>query len=668
VPGGKLLIAQAPGHAPDMKQLVAGPNSPSIELRLGQGRTIHGRVVDSVGQPISGVPIYASGWRGQRALNWSAKTDGNGRFQWEDAPAEPVWIRIDAKGYLGISDREIRASENELTLSLRRQLRVRGTVVDAATGRPVERFTLVPGRERGLGSPTYWDRGEVKSFGSGRFEMTFTQPADEGRRFRIDAEGYEPGVSRIIRDTDADVTLKIELKAGAGISGVVTLPNGQPAPGADVVLITTSEPASITNGQPPWGSDHRSSKTGANGRFKFPSEDPPYTILVLDDRGYAERLCNQPEPLPKLVLRPWSRVEGIVKVGTQPGANQALALFYQGHGDVAKAIPSFHGKTKSDASGHFAFERVIPGEVTIAKVVQKTETSYSYSHATVVNPSPGETARLTVGGVGRPVVGRISVPELLAAQIDWRHSNNRLVLKPPKPPEVQLVHGYPRSQRSYDVEIKPDRTFRVEDVELGTYLLYISVDGPPRSPRSPLRDRIAGGHREVVVDPMLGGRSDDPLDIGTIPLEPVQKLNQVDVADPAPSFEVQTLDDKPLKLADFRGKYVLLDFWATWCGPCLEETPRLKAVFDAYRGDDRLVMIGLSLDAKKDAPRKYVLNEHLGWIQGFLGDWSNATVPANYGVRGIPSIWLIGPDGKVVAKDLRGSAIKTAVDEALKRE
>ena len=76
----------------------------------------------------------------------------------------------------------------------------------------------------------------------------------------------------------------------------------------------------------------------------------------------------------------------------------------------------------------------------------------------------------------------------------------------------------------------------------------------------------------------------------------------------------------PLKLLDFRGKYVLLDFWATWCGPCLGETPYLKAVYDTYGGDERFVMISLRLDKDVEAPQKYVQENGMEWIQGFLGE------------------------------------------------
>ncbi|MGH7989060.1 MAG: TlpA family protein disulfide reductase, partial [Limisphaerales bacterium] len=77
------------------------------------------------------------------------------------------------------------------------------------------------------------------------------------------------------------------------------------------------------------------------------------------------------------------------------------------------------------------------------------------------------------------------------------------------------------------------------------------------------------------------------------------------------------------------------------------------------------VMISLSLDSNETAPRKFARNQGIQWTQGFLGDWSKDKVTQNYGVYGIPAIFLIGPGGKILATDLRGDRIKEAVAAAL---
>jgi peroxiredoxin len=155
------------------------------------------------------------------------------------------------------------------------------------------------------------------------------------------------------------------------------------------------------------------------------------------------------------------------------------------------------------------------------------------------------------------------------------------------------------------------------------------------------------------------------MDLGSIEIPVQQTVQTLRIGDLAPPFEVKTVDGAPLRLADFRGKFVLLDFWATWCRPCVHETPFLKAAYKTFGANDRFAMISLSLDADPSAPKEFALKNEIQWAQGFLGQWSKSAVTPLYGVDGIPSIFLIGPDGKIIARDLREEAISEAVGKAL---
>ncbi|WP_183573094.1 redoxin domain-containing protein [Mucilaginibacter sp. X5P1] len=123
----------------------------------------------------------------------------------------------------------------------------------------------------------------------------------------------------------------------------------------------------------------------------------------------------------------------------------------------------------------------------------------------------------------------------------------------------------------------------------------------------------------------------------------------------APVFTQNDVNDKPINLADFRGKYVLLDFWASWCGPCRAENPNYVKAYNKYK-DKNFTILSVSLDrpGKKDAWLAAIKHDGLEWTQvSDLKFWDNAAAKL-YDVRSVPQNFLIDPTGKIIAKNLRG--------------
>jgi thiol-disulfide isomerase/thioredoxin len=111
---------------------------------------------------------------------------------------------------------------------------------------------------------------------------------------------------------------------------------------------------------------------------------------------------------------------------------------------------------------------------------------------------------------------------------------------------------------------------------------------------------------------------------------------------------------------------VLLDFWATTCVPCLKQIPELTATYEAFGKDKQFAIVSLSLDTAEAEPRKFVAARGIAWTQGFLDKQLKASVQQAYGFNAIPQVLLLGPDGKIVEKDLRGAAVQNAVESALR--
>jgi thiol-disulfide isomerase/thioredoxin len=120
---------------------------------------------------------------------------------------------------------------------------------------------------------------------------------------------------------------------------------------------------------------------------------------------------------------------------------------------------------------------------------------------------------------------------------------------------------------------------------------------------------------------------------------------------------------KDISFEQYKGKVVLVDFWATWCGPCIAELPNVKANYEKYH-DQGFEVLGISLDRSTDPLNKYIQEKALPWRQIFDGYWDGPIATA-YNVRAIPSTLIIGKDGKVAAIGARGEALEPAIKAAL---
>ncbi len=133
----------------------------------------------------------------------------------------------------------------------------------------------------------------------------------------------------------------------------------------------------------------------------------------------------------------------------------------------------------------------------------------------------------------------------------------------------------------------------------------------------------------------------------------------------APDFTAAMLDGKTLKLSQFRGKIVLLDFWATWCGMCRADFPRLVASYDALSGAARFEIVGISIDEDVGLVRRFIASRGMRWPQTALGIAAKNSVAQLYNVNSTPSTVLIDAEGKVVAINLTGEPLRKKIEELL---
>ncbi|AWM33377.1 TlpA disulfide reductase family protein [Hymenobacter nivis] len=149
--------------------------------------------------------------------------------------------------------------------------------------------------------------------------------------------------------------------------------------------------------------------------------------------------------------------------------------------------------------------------------------------------------------------------------------------------------------------------------------------------------------------------------------EMLRGLKEVAIGAQAPNFSQKTPAGKLVSLTDYRGKYVLIDFWASWCKPCRQENPAVVKVYEAYKGRN-FDILGVSLDSENSREKwmKAIQDDHLPWTQvSDLRGGDNA-VAQTYHVQSIPQNFLIDPSGKIVATNLRGEELQTVLAKFIK--
>jgi thiol-disulfide isomerase/thioredoxin/uncharacterized GH25 family protein len=648
-----------------------------IDFHLRPGRKLRIRFVDGAGAPVPGVGINIQKWRGVRDLHSNIngkvklqipeRADQKGVFEWPSAPDDAVSYWFGKLGFAS-TERTITANDEEHVQTINRVLQITGQVRDAVTGRRIDGFLAVPIMHFRPDFPSL-ERSTARQQKNGMLGMTFDR-TDIEHGVQIEAPGYKTyRTTERYRVGGADPVLDIRLIPAERYTGSVLGPEGRPVKGASVSLASPLEQLDdgLTEQRENYDSNYRV-RSDSNGAFEIASQLDRYQLVVIAPEGVAE-VERRPEQVPgEIRLQRWASLTGRLVQSGKPIPNCEIFLrpIRLSGGDQPHNFSQLIATTAAD--GSFSFKRVPPVACRVEAFLHwGVKSPLTSSRSVPLHPAPGEAVHVELGAGGVDVTGQL-VAEHQPAGFDHHFAINYLVARRPgvEPPDFLAGKGfdwkrgwsdawrnsteggaYLNTLHHWFVKPEPDGRFRISGVEPGAYDFAVNLYG---TTEGCLVHPISMGVVHFTVKP-----DETHLDLGKVS---IPSITLPKVGDVAADFEFTGVDGRKSRLAALRGKYVLIDFWATWCGPCVAKLDEVEHLRNQFPGDHPLVVVGANLDADTGRAREFLKSKPLPWQHALLGDWSSTDVPRRYAIANVPAYVLIDPQGRILANEFSLDAIE----------
>ncbi len=629
----------------------------SIALTLDGARSARIKARDRGGKPLAGVGFYPwllhkAGRRSQvnfhsRIFEATTGTDGIATFDWLPATKDDLIFWPISEG---VAHRRVVLKEGEngmVTATLTRTQAIRGRVV-GPDGSPVAGIDV---RAFGSGQGIDHGTGHARTSADGSYEVNVN--AREAYAVYVDDKDWAAPtrLDVVVREGEPVDGVNFTLTRGTVIRGTVTVgPGNRPAPGEYIRLDQTGGPAPEDLREEGDRFAHEVRRqfgemTDSAGHFSIRVGPGTYTVmgpprtgdekLTIKNEAEVVRDFKMPRPakgtLTGRVVLAGAEDRGIAGATVEIAAANMLAYPFA---VTADTVGRFHAERDLDPL-------VVCAKSPDGKLGAIVEVGAEDPEIMIAVAPTATATGLLLDPAGKPVANRV---------LDW---GRRVFLD-----EKQGI-----SMTCFSPKVTTDANgrFTLPALVIGQeYEISLQKDNVYHAAGA-----VRPKNSDLVDLGTLRAGSYRPKSLANVEEESSFEKNAPGAGKVAPPIEATTLDDKPLTLDDFKGRYVLLDFWATWCGPCIGEIPQLQAVHDAFGNDERFAILSLSVDEKIEEPKKFQEKRRLPWSQAFLGGGIHGPTPGTFGIRAIPAFVLVGPDGKIVARGMRGDEIKKQVARAL---
>ncbi len=666
-----------------------------LDIKMNTGRMLRIRVTDLDGVPIP--EAYISPLNRNLAFRpLNSATDGTGIWQSGSLPDHSISLEVLRAGFRSSHLTPRLEQTDVIEVQLTPTPTITFTVADAKTGQFIPEFAVTPGNlYAGMLTP-HWEHYLASQGRNGRLENRIDRPLMNGgsRVFLISAENYLPKKTEPYGTIDRDLAIHVELEEATPIRGWITTRLGSAPREAIVVALNRNEILGVISPgyQGIVAAAKRERKTHAlaenDGQFRiFPGLDTA-ALIVASESGFA--LVNEPSNTTpfQVELAPYAQVSGFVR-----GISSDVSLRNPTTRHTSTAPLSVTLKAAPNELGAYHFHSIPPGTYEIGRSAgaDPTHAGPKISVQEKFDLATGEQRTINIGGTGRFVRGQAILTGNAEAQIDWSEGYYEISLSPPVSEipqrsqydsdqafeaamektkaefmayaQTEAGRKFLMNRKEYPLKMESNGVFESTELPPGRYSISLrpfTWEWISKNSRSTAD--IGSGHKTVTVP---AGYSDEPLDVGVVEVEPRVRLP---IGALAPGFTLPDQAGDEIKLADYRGKFVFLDFWSTTCGPCIAEMPYLREAYETFQNHPDFVMIALSLDEDWKTIDRFKRREPMPWKHLRVGPFKTSKILDDYGVFGIPSNFLISPEGIVLRKEMRGHAVQQALEEFLPKQ